>query len=161
MKMRRLSPSQRFLAEDLLSNINYSNEKAMKQKRNYRLNRGFTLVEIMIVVSVIALLAAIALPGFLRARKRSQATRILEDLRILDGAVSLYAVEKSKAAGTSLVFSDLQPYLKSSTPLYNTGRDALNHRYRNFVVDDYPHLANQTRTALSDVADSSFWSPYQ
>ncbi len=42
---------------------------------------GFTLVEIMIVVAIIALLAAIAVPGFLRARKRSQASRILNDLR--------------------------------------------------------------------------------
>jgi len=48
---------------------------------------GFTLVEIMIVVAIIALLAAIAVPGFLRARKRSQATRILNDLRMIDSAV--------------------------------------------------------------------------
>jgi prepilin-type N-terminal cleavage/methylation domain-containing protein len=41
---------------------------------------GFTLVEIMIVVAIIALLAAIAVPNFLRARKRSQATRVLEEL---------------------------------------------------------------------------------
>jgi type II secretory pathway pseudopilin PulG len=117
-------------------------------------------VEIMIVTSVIALLAAIAAPGFLRARKRSQATRVLEDLRIIDGAMSLYAVEKNKTSGTTLVFSDLQPYLKRSTPLYNTGRDILGHRYRNFIVDQYPQMSNQTRNALSDVADTSFWSPY-
>ncbi len=43
---------------------------------------GFTLVEIMIVVAIIALLAAIAVPGFLRARKRSQASRVLNDLQI-------------------------------------------------------------------------------
>ena len=42
---------------------------------------GFTLVEIMIVVAVISLLATIAVPNWLRARKRSQATRVLEDLR--------------------------------------------------------------------------------
>ena len=132
----------------------------MTQKRSHRL-AGFTLVEIMIVASVIALLAAIALPGFLRARKRSQATRVLEDLRIIDGAMSLYAVERNKAAGTTLVFSDLQPYLKPSTPLYNTGRDILGHRYRNFIVDQYPQMSGRTVAALSDVADSSFWSPYQ
>ena len=43
---------------------------------------GFTLVEIMIVVAIIALLAAIAVPGFLRARKRSQASRVVNDLRL-------------------------------------------------------------------------------
>jgi prepilin-type N-terminal cleavage/methylation domain-containing protein len=55
-------------------------------------NRGFTLIEIMIVVAFIALLAAIAVPGFLRARKRSQASLILNDLRKIDSAV-VYVVE--------------------------------------------------------------------
>src|SRR5438552_17501922 len=55
--------------------------------------KGFTLVEIMIVVAVIALLAAIAVPGFMRARKRSQASRIMNDLRIIDSAVDQYAIE--------------------------------------------------------------------
>ncbi len=45
---------------------------------------AFALAEIMIVVAIIALLAAIAVPNFLRARKRSQATRVLEDLRMVD-----------------------------------------------------------------------------
>lgn len=122
---------------------------------------GFTLVEIMIVVSIIALLAAIAVPGFLRARKRSQASRVLEDLRLLDAAVELYACEKSKPSGTALSFSDLQPYLKAKTVLYNTGRNVLGNRYRNFTVDQYPRVPTNTRNTLSDVADTDFWSPYQ
>src|SRR5204862_373273 len=64
-----------------------------------KLNRkhaGFTLVEIMIVVAIIALLAAIAVPGFLRARKRSQASKILNDLRMIDAAVDQYAIETNK-----------------------------------------------------------------
>ncbi len=70
----------------------------MLQKLNK--NRGgFTLVEIMIVVAIIALLAAIAVPNFLRARKRSQATRILEDLRLLDSANDQYAIETNKNSG--------------------------------------------------------------
>ena len=44
----------------------------------------------MIVVAIIALLAAIAVPGFLRARKRSQARRVLNDLRMIDAAVDQY-----------------------------------------------------------------------
>ena len=56
-------------------------------------HQGFTLVEIMIVVAIIALLAAIAVPGFLRARKRSQASRILNDLRMIDSAVDQYAIK--------------------------------------------------------------------
>lgn len=122
--------------------------------------RGFTLVEIMIVAAIIALLAAIAVPGFLRARKRSQATRILNDLRLIEGAVSVYAIEKSKAANTPLIFSDLQPYLKKGSPLYNTGRDLFGRAYRNLVVDQFPRASNTTKNALSDVVDSTFWSPY-
>ncbi len=62
---------------------------------------GFTLVEIMIVVAIIALLAAIAVPGFLRARKRSQASRILNDLRLIDAAVDQYAIENNKTSGSN------------------------------------------------------------
>ena len=70
----------------------------MLNKLNKR-RGGFTLVEIMIVVAIIALLAAIAVPGFLRARKRSQASRIINDLRLIDAAVDQYAIENNKATG--------------------------------------------------------------
>ena len=79
--------------------------KQNKKKANSMLNKlnkrrgGFTLVEIMIVVAIIALLAAIAVPGFLRARKRSQASRIINDLRLIDSAVDQYAIENNKASG--------------------------------------------------------------
>src|SRR4029077_14760026 len=115
---------------------------------------------IMIVVSIIALLAAIAVPSFLRARKRSQATRILEDLRLLDQAIDQYAVETGKSGGTHLVFSDLKPYLKANTRLYLTGRDLFNRRYGPFTVDSYPRVPTRSFNALSDVADTTFWSPY-
>jgi prepilin-type N-terminal cleavage/methylation domain-containing protein len=121
---------------------------------------GFTLVEIMIVVAVIALLAAICVPGFLRARKRTQATRILEDLRLLDHAIDQYAVETGKASGMHPVFNDLKVYVKSRTQLYNTGRDLLNRRYGPFTVDSSPRVPRRTFTTLSDVADTGFWSPY-
>src|SRR5260370_2687935 len=91
----------------------------MLQKLNK--NRGgFTLVEIMIVVAIIALLAAIAVPNFLRARKRSQATRILEDLRIIDSALDQYAIESNKASCDSAVWGDVPKYLKNGSVLYNS-----------------------------------------
>ena len=55
-------------------------------------NRGFTVIEIMIVVAFIALLAAIAVSGFLRIRERSQATLIINDVQKIDLAVA-YVVE--------------------------------------------------------------------
>ncbi len=74
---------------------------------------GFTLVEIMIVVAIIALLAAIAVPSFLRARKRSQATVTLETLRAIDGAKDQYAFENSKGPTVTPAPADLAPYVKS------------------------------------------------
>lgn len=121
---------------------------------------GFTLVEIMIVASVIALLAAICVPSFLRARKRSQATKVLEDLRIIDQATDQYAVETNKKAGMHPVFSDLKTYIKANTRLYNTGRDIFNRRYGPFTIDNYPRVPTRTFNVLSDVADTDFWSPY-
>ena len=123
--------------------------------------RAFTLVEIMIVTSIIALLAAICVPSFLRARKRSQATHVLEDLRLIDAAIDQYAVDTNRGSGAHPVFSDLQPYLKPNTRLYNTGRTILGNRYRSFTVDQYPRVPNGTKSALADVVDSTFWSPFQ
>src|SRR4051794_26886725 len=91
---------------------------------------GFTLVEIMIVVAIIALLAAIAVPNFLRARKRSQATRILEDLRIVDSAIDQYAIENNKSSGDTVTWTDIQNYLKKGSVLYNSGgTDLLSNAY--------------------------------
>ena len=121
---------------------------------------GFTLVEIMIVVAIIALLAAIAVPGFLRARKRSQATKILNDLRMIDGAVDQYAIETSRSSGFSVPSADWIRYLKKDTVLYNTGRDLLGNDYGSISVDTLPAVPNASYQALSDVAPTEFWSPY-
>jgi prepilin-type N-terminal cleavage/methylation domain-containing protein len=122
---------------------------------------GFTLVEIMIVVAIIALLAAIAVPGFLRARKRSQASRILNDLRLIDSAVDQYAIETNKASGAAVAITDWTNYLKKGSVLYNTGADLFSQSYGAQTVDSLPRVPASTKTALSDVADTSFWSPYQ
>jgi len=122
--------------------------------------RGFTLVEIMIVVAIIALLASIAVPNFLRARKRSQATKIMEDLRQLDSANDEYAIENNKTSGMNPNFTDLRAYLKTGTVLYNTGADIFGDSYGPFTVDTVIHLPTPAFNALSDVAPVSFWSPY-
>jgi prepilin-type N-terminal cleavage/methylation domain-containing protein len=121
---------------------------------------GFTLVEIMIVVAIIALLAAIAVPGFLRARKRSQATRVLNDLRMIDSAVDQYAIETNRATGAQVLVSDWTAYLKSGTVLYNTGQDIFGNDYSAQVVDTLPKVPQATFDTLSDVAPTDFWSPY-
>ena len=133
----------------------------MLQKLNK--NRGgFTLVEIMIVVAIIALLAAIAVPNFLRARKRSQATRILEDLRMIDSAIDQYAIETNKTSNAPANWTDIQSYLKKGSTLYNTtGIDLLGNSFGTFAVDVIPTVPTATFDALSDVAPGAFWSPFK
>jgi prepilin-type N-terminal cleavage/methylation domain-containing protein len=121
---------------------------------------GFTLVEIMIVVAIIALLAAIAVPGFLRARKRSQASKILNDLRMISGAIDQYAIEQSKQSTDPVLVADWTKYLKQGTQLYLTGQDLFGDNYGDQIVDSLPKVPQSSYDALSDVTDASFWSPY-
>ena len=121
---------------------------------------GFTLVEIMIVVAIIALLAAIAVPGFLRARKRSQASKILNDLRMIDGAVDQYSIETSRKSGDVVNTADWTNYLKKDTRLYATGQDLFGDDYGAQTVDTLPIVPPNAWDSLSDVADTGFWSPY-
>lgn len=121
---------------------------------------GFTLVEIMIVVAIIALLAAIAVPGFLRARKRSQASKVLNDLRLIDAAVDQYAIENNKSSGATVNVADWEAYLKKGSTLYNTGADLFGTTYGNQKVDSLPTVTSTAWNNLSDVAPATFWSPY-
>ena len=123
-------------------------------------HKGFTLVEIMIVVAIIALLAAIAVPGFLRARKRSQASKILNDLRMIDGAVDQYAIETNRKTGDAVGVADWTGYLKKNSLLYNTGNSLLGTAYGAQTVDTIPQVPPADYTVLSDVASTGFWSPY-
>src|SRR5438105_10461938 len=128
-----------------------------------RLNKrrgGFTLVEIMIVVAIIALLAAIAVPGFLRARKRSQASRILNDLRMIDAAVDQYAIETNRSTGNAVNIADWTNYLKKGSSLYNTGNSLLGTAYGAQTVDTMPRVPTNDYNVLADVATTWFWSPY-
>ena len=114
----------------------------------------------MIVVAIIALLAAIAVPGFLRARKRSQATKILNDLRMIDAAVDQYAIETNRGTGSTVAVTDWTAYLKSGTILYNTGADQFGNSYNAQKVDSLPSVPRAAFDTLSDVAPAEFWSPY-
>ncbi len=78
---------------------------------------GFTLVEIMIVVAIIGLLAAIAVPGFLRARESSQLSMIANNLRILETAKNQYALDWKLATSAPVTEADLLPYLKAQQPV--------------------------------------------
>lgn len=123
--------------------------------------QGFTLVEIMIVVAIIALLAAIAVPSFLRARKRSQAALVLNDLRLIDSAVAQYAVETSKPPGADVHVDDWVAYIKGDTRLSDTGQDIFGADYNDQEVDILPRVPAGTYDALSDVVNAAFWLPFK
>ena len=130
--------------------INHSNKK----------RAGFTLVEIMIVVAIIAFLAALAVPGFMRARKRAQATRVINDLRLIAAGVDQYAVEFNKMAGTPVDTPDWTLYMKRGTALYSTAQDVFGQPYGVQTVDLEPKVPAATWNALSDVVDTAFFSPF-
>ena len=121
---------------------------------------GFTLVEIMVVVGVITLLAALALPGFIRARKRAQASRVKDDLRLIEAAVDQYAIETQRQPGSLVSVADWTAYLKTETQLCTTGKDVLGHDFGPQAVDQIPTVPPETYAALADVADDGFWAPF-
>src|SRR5271155_1347020 len=123
---------------------------------NIRNNRAaFTLVEIMIVVAIIGLLAALALPAFSKARKQSQGRRILNDCRQMDSAINQWALETGQTDGNTIDTVASQTYLKTA---WNTV-DLLGNSYTLTVVGTTQVSVNaSTKSSLDGVGID--WGAY-
>jgi len=84
----------------------------MKTNKTSR-KAGFTLVEIMIVVAIIGLLAAIAIPNFIKARATSQQNACINNLKQISGAIDEWALETGQSTGASVAsVATVSAYIK-------------------------------------------------
>ena len=117
------------------------------KKSNKTYKAGFTLVEIMIVVAIIGLLAAIAIPNFVKARATSQANACINNLRQIDGAANQFALEKGRSTGAAITLtSDLTPYIKLNSANKIPGCPA-GGSYTDAAVGNNPTCSLSTLTA--------------
>ena len=85
----------------------YSQKGKINMQINTSRKSGFTLVEIMIVVAIIGLLAAIAIPNFIKAREASQKNACIANLKQIDGAKNTWALENKKVSTEAPGTTDL------------------------------------------------------
>jgi prepilin-type N-terminal cleavage/methylation domain-containing protein len=74
--------------------------------------RGFTLVEIMIVVAIIGLLASIAVPNFVKARTQARQKACISNLELIEGAIQQWALTLNKADNATVTYGDISSYLQ-------------------------------------------------
>jgi prepilin-type N-terminal cleavage/methylation domain-containing protein len=117
---------------------------------------AFTLVEIMIVLAIIGLLAALAVPSFIKNRKQSQGRRIMNDARQIDAAINAWALEVNASDGNPVDITGAAAYSKSGS--INT-IDLLGNPYLiGPVGNTQMAIAATTKSALAGVGID--WGAY-
>ena len=125
--------------------------------------QGFTLVEIMIVVLIIGLLAAIAIPNFIKARKTTQMNACIDNLRVIQGAVEQFRMEGKGDPDNVAALCGADNYIKvepkcpsNKTSGYSLEGDEKSPKCDAIAVEGYPHVlpGGATDTAAPGTAGS-------
>jgi len=111
------------------------------------MKKGFTLVEIMIVVAIIGLLAAIAIPSFMRARLTSQANACINNLRQIESAKDQYALENSLTNGQAISTINNEACISNLVSIGTTPGG---------YIKSYPYCPGFTNTATLASAAASY-----
>ena len=127
---------------------------------NHRATRpsGFTLIETMIVASLIGMLAAIAVPNFIRSRTSAHTSACINNLRTIDYAIQQWALEEKKGSNTTVQFADISSYLKSSV-LCPAGGTSFANSYSITVVGSQPLCQRVPARAARNRRGSAAWLP--
>ena len=88
----------------------------MLKMLNRKRDKGFTLIEIMIVVLIIGILLAIAVPNFMNARETSRAKACVSNLKQIDAAKEQWAMDHDATNGGAVVDSEVNGYIKGGAP---------------------------------------------
>lgn len=146
---RRVFPPASVARAGEIEDEQLGEEVGSMQRKSLCGRHAFTLVEVMIIVALIGLLAALMIPSFIKVRKQSQGKRILNDVRQIDAAINSWALEVNVSDGTPVDLSAAGQYTKVG--VIKTV-DVLGNPYAiGPVGDSQVTISATTKTALTGV----------
>jgi|GEM_PF-2182573 len=117
--------------------------------------RGFTLIEIMIVLAIIVLIAAIATPSFIRSRQRALASAVLQEMKLIQAAQEQWAVETNQSGDADVTFEPLKKYFHTGSRLAaaESATDLIGNPITLGKVNGHATLSTETIENFRDMFD--------